>query len=910
MKQHIIFLFGLLILNACMDDQYPAQQEKVEEGIPTEIRLSLSIPESDQVQTKSFADQTVSELYVFSFKEGNDGAYIASAKYAENFSSPVSFETLSGRQQIYGIANTSYDMFPDVSTTLERWLTTPPTKSEFLSLMAEVGGDNAVQFANTTALMSGLWTNSSSSEEVCTVKKDGTTEADGQILLKRVSSKVNFKIQVKSGRTFQLESYQVCEIPKEVNLWGAQSIVTSFYSTSEQTVSDRSNTITFYMAENMMTGRNCATEDDREVLSEGSLRHSTPEERIFKNVDKPATYVLLKGSYSAVDNGKTTEAKVVYCIHLGLGAGQGAEDHNDFSTYRNKEYTYTVTVNGVNNIITEVIEENKDFPREEGDVIVSASAKALYLDSHFEAREMRFAKSDLLESGTNFTFFVKDPNTSFKYEEQPTLGDAKNWVCFKYIKGTTDYQYPGDRSKELISVETLVENLRAWVKGEPSVFDGAVNEVKLVCFVNEYYYQNMKWSNFVNTDDREMLIICKTDKQQSGGNSTYTTNASYVIRQRSIQTVYNLSGDYKAWGIETVNETDLLLSTNKPENTSSDIAYGRLNLPSDFKNGTGSWETYQDYSKSSDGNMMNDSYQNAYYACLQRNRDENGDGTIDKEEVKWYLASSGQYISLWLGRSALSTESSLFNIGDWSGEGFSSHIPNEYHYIPSDKSNKSNVFWAEEGITIGRDGSHVSGDNRNYRCVRDLNKQGEDERNLTGDEKPETVFGISSNNDRAVNIEFTYLNSNSLKPAPSTSELDSHTERDNAINKPYKIFAVSRDDISGQSAENWNTKTRLIGSNTPCYKLGTGWRMPNQTELSVIYLIATDASAYGSYKKDAFQNLKEYTIFARSAYSGIAQNGAYGKHAYRLNGGGNVSLVEKKWGAGRIRCVKDVKGTH
>ena len=60
---------------------------------------------------------------------------------------------------------------------------------------------------------------------------------------------------------------------------------------------------------------------------------------------------------------------------------------------------------------------------------------------------------------------------------------------------------------------------------------------------------------------------------------------------------------------------------------------------------------------------MKDGYRNAYYACLQRNRDEDGDGTISNKEKKWYLASSGQYISLWLGRSSLPEESSLFNIG-------------------------------------------------------------------------------------------------------------------------------------------------------------------------------------------------------------------------------------------------------
>lgn len=48
-------------------------------------------------------------------------------------------------------------MFPGLSEQLEEWLTKNPSKSELKSLLADIGGDNAVQFANTTSLVSGLW---------------------------------------------------------------------------------------------------------------------------------------------------------------------------------------------------------------------------------------------------------------------------------------------------------------------------------------------------------------------------------------------------------------------------------------------------------------------------------------------------------------------------------------------------------------------------------------------------------------------------------------------------------------------------------------------------------------------------------------------------------------------------------
>ena len=65
--------------------------------------------------------------------------------------------------------------------------------------------------------------------------------------------------------------------------------------------------------------------------------------------------MLLKGSYYEKEgDGKETSAEVVYCVHLGLGAGSGdGVDHTDFSTNRNTNYTYNIEVRGVNSIMTE-----------------------------------------------------------------------------------------------------------------------------------------------------------------------------------------------------------------------------------------------------------------------------------------------------------------------------------------------------------------------------------------------------------------------------------------------------------------------------------------------------------------------------------------------------------------------------
>lgn len=910
MKQYIMFLLGLLILSACTNDEYLAQRTEVEEGIPTVVKLSVTIPMSGKIETKAFSDSGVADLYVFSFKKDND-EFITAQKYTELSGSTISFSTLSGEQRIFAIGNVDYDMFPGLSERLESWLgNNHPSKSDLTSLLAEVGGDKAVQFANTTSLVSGLWNNEDDTKDYCTVKVDGTLVEKGKIYLKRVAAKVTFKIEVADGREFKLKSYQVCEVPKKVNVWeGSTSEEIVSYSTQELTISRDEGFFTFYMPENIANGKEgCNSADDREKLSKGSLRNSPPEGRVFTYVDKPATYVLLKGSYYAKDtDGKETSAEVVYCIHLGLGAGSSDKvDHKDFSTKRNMNYTYNIQIEGVESIKTEVTATDNNVWRQEGDVTVSGEGKSIQLDAHFEARKITFHLLDF--KTTDLRVYVKDPLTNFQLTEFSELKEeSKNWVSFKSLKDVPveeTYKYPDEKHvSELLSVEELLTELNKWAKGENSLL-APTNEgaIEFVCFVNEYYYQSIMWPEFVNTLDREFFIMDKTQKQTSGGNSTLTSDASFVIKQHSIQTIYDLNKgeDYNAWGIETINETGLLNTTTNPSKI-KDIAYGRLNLP-DFS-GKG-WSTFLDYSKESNSNQMKDDYKNAYYACLQRNRDENGDGVIDSKEKKWYLASSGQYISLWLGRSSLSAESSLFNIDDWVKEGFAKNIPAKYHYIPSNNDGKV-VFWAEEGITIGNDDSHTTGKIRNYRCIRDLNMKGMDENNLDRKKAPETLFKISSVDPKALTVTFDYLNANSLKPAPSMNELDPHNERDNDINRVYKSFCIVRGSVSSnQVGGTWKAKTNLTN---PCNRIMNehGWRMPNQAELSVIYLVGTDASAYGSYKKNEFNGLKGQTVFARTSYSGIAKNGKSGQHAYRLLANEHISLVEKTGYTGFIRCVKD-----
>jgi len=105
-----------------------------------------------------------------------------------------------------------------------------------------------------------------------------------------------------------------------------------------------------------------------------------------------------------------------------------------------------------------------------------------------------------------------------------------------------------------------------------------------------------------------------------------------------------------------------------------------------------------------------DMYTDPYKACMSRNRDEDGDGEIDADEVKWYLASVDEYKGIWAGEDLLPTEAKLFlpTQANWNAlmDAYKDHDSNLYpwHYFTA---SPQNTFWAEEGCATGSDGSDV-----------------------------------------------------------------------------------------------------------------------------------------------------------------------------------------------------------
>ena len=364
-----------------------------------------------------------------------------------------------------------------------------------------------------------------------------------------------------------------------------------------------------------------------------------------------------------------------------------------------------------------------------------------------------------------------DPSNNTYFSERRVKYTPHNWPEYEGME-------PGDKRKTMY-VDELVDYLasqkeqydidqRKMDPGNPEYVAGyepvsdfdSDGKISVTAFVDEYYYTvhplsgefdpNL-WKDYVvNQPMRRMHILASMAKSKDGESDLI--GASFTIQQRAIQSIYAVheSADLEsAWGMEF---TDDVLETGAGTywrttamedcgNTST--TNGRLNTmklwgilnPDGSDPGTAPrWEDYLDLTGTNETPHLKSAYNYLRYSCLSRNRDNNGDGFIDPEEIRWYMASDIQLIGVFLGSYGIEGDARLYQ-RDASDQASSDKDKWRQHVIASNRyiisaddaanSNKyPRVIWAEEGVN----GSHLSAkvDNSektttySTRCVRNL----------------------------------------------------------------------------------------------------------------------------------------------------------------------------------------------
>lgn len=922
-KNIFSLLASLFILVSCSDETLvgPGKGIEVEEGIPVTATVSFGTSEAMKIDTRAtdFNDDKdpVYTLAILIFKKEADGTkkivgtpHLFTSDEINN--KTVTFNTTSGKRYVYAVANYKSSIFNNLEDELKKVKNLDELKNLSVKLQ-----ENNISVLDNQFLMSGCFVSENAADEdegYCVVKDGSLLSAKGKsgyIDLKRIMSSIKFEVYSNTGADFVADSWQVVNIPQNSKVMEQDDdYLGSSYDDSKAssvfTTEGSKDVFSFLMMENRKTSVNTIPTYDEREKQESSPRN-------FVNAPTNSTYVILKGTFI----GKTDEtigtdgspekyvkAFTTYYIHLGDWRNKGnGKEFDNFSISRNNRYIYKVNVISVDRLIVEVETEEEQVWGGDGDMFVSANNVKTF-DAHYETTVISFSRreiGDLIskygatfdkENGTDEEY--KTARNIFKnrfliYASTPRNNFATNatsdidWVTYK--RNTKGYEgfmkYKDDISDEPLYSDGFKGDLfdayyyQHNSQEDPFDGDGESALIRYTCFIDEYYYDDLSLSKFINQQPRT-IQICTYYKPNSDPSSTSTINmASYTFSQKSISTVYDLDKldsnedkDINGYGVEWMQEGENLSPGNNipPKNS---FYQGLSNMWQflDFStNPAPDWTTYIDY----ENNTLNSAKNSIEYACLTKNRDIDGNGKIDEDEIRWYLPAITQYMELVVGEDALSKEVRLNNDKTTAPYICSSVYRNNYY-----------ILSASEGLSL----SYIDTGEYPYRCIRNL-------RNVTGDA---TTFVTKSDD---------YYRDDWTNKTYSFNFLNSKAKRANvsgALTFGHNIFAEENKlpesfDV-GELVLDKNFTAAKAASENPCESKGEGWRLPNQRELFVISfylqqegmgtisLFSCTKSASGNEYCGYYRGDGDYSIPTMTVWSGNTKGKSY-------------------------RCVKDKKLTN
>lgn len=485
-------------------------------------------------------------------------------------------------------------------------------------------------------------------------------------------------------------------------------------------------------------------------------------------------------------------------------------------------------------------------------------------------------------------------------------------------------------------IKTQVKRYASWLENGGNYadykcdFDSEnLNDAKIcvTVFVDEYYYDKdpifggsspTLWKRFVNKEERAMHILCNSNTSKDL--ESRATGSVITIQQKPIKSIYNTDESYtrlqNAWGLESVDEhADKVFTYNQDgsllngSSKNNDEFNGLANSVCEWGLASGEasnittiennirWDKYLSFEVGNELPQLRDGYESLRYICMSRNRDNNGNGVIDRDEIRWYLASVKQLIGMYVGDGVLESSVRIYNR---STADRNSDDPARWrqHVISSTKylgGSEPTVIWGEEGISTGDISSSLAEGNTKFtvRCVRNLGIANDAPINKT----PDDYIQYSKNADGSYTFECTHINESALRYY-SSRELDYEDERATA-NCLYKKFETAPADqrwTSGAvSFKTLNDEVSKYGSSVYAGYCPDGYRLPSQTELAVMRYYMNLTGTYPS---------RTFWSFGVEALGGSGKDGG-NKYGFCTHAG-NITL----WAAATFstaRCVRDVR---
>lgn len=494
----------ILLFTACQDDVPFRNADRIQEGIPTTVKLGFQASEAT-VETRAAQDQKyedrVDNVFILIFDEdgkihdrffckpGNGLSYDNGNTLLS--SGILTFTTTSlNNATIVGIANladgntsTAYKVTVDELTAVT---TLDELKAKVMTMR-----DESV-YRSAYFMMTGYAKVKDPAEGTESTLINIPALESGQIAtlkctleLERTDAKVKFVVTSEvpedkdwqkfsfqpTGWTVKRVPWQSLILPKdaadEKGNWDFDGVGADYFNSpsyefetfSRNGALYKGGSFVFYMPENRkkykkeITGEiNMDNIGEFYALRDKRENSTTTDGNVilgdFEYANANSTYVEITGilSYFERKDGvdQLVYANVRFLVHLGYADG----DVNDYDTKRNHSYTYNVKVKGVYNIEVDVDDGSTDpRPGYDGDVVVNYQ-NSYQFDCHYDRRLIKLNRSGFLpknkEGGTAGTLRW-GVSTPFSKGIHEVVADAaeieQNMRDYRWIKFAVNKEY-------------------------------------------------------------------------------------------------------------------------------------------------------------------------------------------------------------------------------------------------------------------------------------------------------------------------------------------------------------------------------------------------------------------------------------------------------------------------------------
>lgn len=491
----------ILLFTACQDDMPFRNADRIQEGIPTTVKLGFQASEAT-VETRAAQDQKyedrVDNVFILIFDEDGNihdrffckpGSGLSYDDGNDLKSSGIlTFTTTSlNNATIVGIANLADGNTSTAYTVTKTGLKAVTTLNELKAKVMTMRDESVYRSAY--FMMTGYAKVKNPIEgtnptliTIPALESDKTATLECTLELERTDAKVKFVVtsEVPKGKdwkefSFQPTGWTVKQVPRKSlilpkdaadeegnwdfdgdNYFNSPSY--EFETFSRNGALYKGGSFVFYMPENRKKykkeitgdinmdniGEFYALRDKRKDPTTDADGNVTLGDFIY--ADANSTYVEITGilSYFEEIDGvdQLVYANVRFLVHLGYAD----EDVNDYDTKRNHSYTYNVKVKGVNNIEVDVDNGSTDpRPGYDGDVVVNYQ-DSYQFDCHYDRRLIKLNISGFLpkEGGTAGTlrWGVSTPFSKGIHEVVADAAEiAQNMRDYRWIKFAVNKEY-------------------------------------------------------------------------------------------------------------------------------------------------------------------------------------------------------------------------------------------------------------------------------------------------------------------------------------------------------------------------------------------------------------------------------------------------------------------------------------